>query len=253
MLRAREQIQIFSTSPVGVNEAIEHLKRSIASGKHWYIALLEAIGLWPLAEETRNGRKYCYLIDNEAFDWLLLAERLCEEVDSLIPEPERLDLLFFSKPPIEVSKEEFRHLIGDTKYRAYLNYFYGITVEEVLVIAIEEEIRKEQRARGYNRDRRVIDDAYRRIYGASQLTLLRHFRIEKGYPQKASTSLTELREFVYWRFKYRLKRCDRARVASDTKKGLNKLQSQRLAKALLAEYSGEQPADVIEMFANRVM
>ncbi|GAJ03845.1 unnamed protein product, partial [marine sediment metagenome] len=30
-------------------------------------------------------------------------------------------------------------------------------------------------------------------------------------------------EFTYWLFKYRLNHCDKARVASDTKKGLEQL------------------------------
>ena len=70
------------------SEAIGHLKKAIAEGKHWYIALLEAIGLWELAEETHNGRNYRYLIDGEAFNWLLLAERLCEAINGSLPEEE---------------------------------------------------------------------------------------------------------------------------------------------------------------------
>jgi len=30
-----------------------------------------------------------------------------------------------------------------------------------------------------------------------------------------------MKEFTYWLFKYRLKHCDKARVASDTKKALD--------------------------------
>jgi len=84
----------------GNTEAIRHLEQVILSGKHWYIALLEAIGLWTDGEESYNGRHYRYLIDGEAFDWLLLAERLCEAVDDLLPEKEKLALLFYGKPPI---------------------------------------------------------------------------------------------------------------------------------------------------------
>ena len=73
-------------------QAIQHLKGAIAEGKHWYVALLEAIKLWASTEEDYDGRRYKYLIDGEAFDWLTLAERLCEEVDGLIPEKERINL-----------------------------------------------------------------------------------------------------------------------------------------------------------------
>ena len=206
-------------------EAIRHLKQAIASGKHWYIALLEAIGLWQAAEETVNGRSYRYLIADEAFDWLLLSERLCQEVDGLLPGEEKVALLFHGKPPLELATDEFKKLIGSHKYQRYLNYFYGITAEEALIQAVEDEVRKERRALGQGKERDTSDEAYRRIYGATQRELLRHFRCEKGYSQSRSIGLAELKEFTYWLFKYRLKNCDKARVASDTKKALKWLKS----------------------------
>ena len=207
-------------------EAIRSLEQAITSGKHRYIALLEAIGLWTTAEETYNGRIYRYLIAGEAFDWLLLAERLCQAVDGLLPEDEKIALLFYGKLPLNLTIEEFKELIGRDKYRQYLNYFYGITVEEALILAVNEEVRKERRTSGYSKEHDTINEAYRRIYGATRSVLLRHFRQEKGYPQVKSISLTELKEFTYWLFKYRLKQCDKARVASDTKRALEQLNSQ---------------------------
>jgi len=203
------------------NEAIRHLKREIAGGKHWYLALLESIGLWNTAGETSDGRGYNYLIAGEAFDWLVLAERLCQAIDGLLPATEKTALLFNGEPPIEMPSEEFKELIGSAKYCQYLNYFYGITVEEALVLAVEAEIRKERRSSGYYRERDTTNEAYRRIYGTTKTFLLRRFRREKDYPQLKSIGLTELKEFTYWLFKHRLKMCDKAKVASDTKKALD--------------------------------
>jgi hypothetical protein len=214
--------------------AIKHLEQAILTGKHWYIALLEAIGLWPDGAETYNGRHYQYLIDGEAFDWLLLAERLCESVGELIPEEEKLALLFHGRPPLGLSNSKFKALIGSTKYRHYLNYFYGVTVEEALVLAVQEEIRKEKRTLGYNKEHNLTEEVYQRIYGATRTTLLNRFRREKGYPRLKSISLTELKEFSYWLFKYRLKNCDRARIASDTKKALERLGANGSAQGLAA-------------------
>lgn len=204
----------------GDARAIRHLKEAIASGKHWYMALLEAIGLWTSIEEDYNERHYCYLIDGEAFDWLLLAERLCEQVDSPIAEEELINLLFFDKPPIELPKGAFKRLIGAAKYKAYLNYLYGILVEQALILTAVNEIRKQQRSLGLNKDRDTIDKAHQYIYGASQEALLELFRKEKKRRQRKTVSLTELKEFTYWLFKYRVKKGDKARVASDTKKAL---------------------------------
>lgn len=204
-------------------QAIQGLKDAIAEGRNWYVALLEAVRLWSSTEEDYGGRHYRYIIDNEAFDWLVLTERLCEELEGLIPEKERTDLLFFGIPPIELSKDEFNNLIGASKYQTHLNYFYGILVEKFLLLSVIEEIRKKKRVLGLNNDNGVIDEAYQRIYGAPQSALLKQFRKERHYPQLKSISLSELNEFTYWLFKYRIKTRDKSRVASDTKKALTKL------------------------------
>jgi len=209
--------------PSGDAEAIEHLKQAIASGAHWYTALLEAMGLWSSAEETCDGRVYRYLIAGEAFDWLLLAERLCSVVDGLLPDGEKTALLVYGKPPLDINNEEFRELVGHVKYRQYLNYFYGVTVEQSLILTVQEEVRKERGIWGCNGEDSILDEVYRRIYGGTQATLLKHFRREKGYRQIRSISLAEMSEFTYWLFKYRLENCDKAKIASDTKKGLDRL------------------------------
>ncbi|MFC1900214.1 hypothetical protein ACFLYN_01335 [Chloroflexota bacterium] len=203
------------------NEAVRHFKQSITEGKHWYIGLLEAIGLWETAEETIDERTYKYIIAGEAFDWLLLAERLCETAKELVPESEKCTLLFHNRPPLDLNAEEFKKLLGLVKYNRYLNYFYGITTEEALITAIENEVRKERRLSGYMKEPETIDETYRRIYGSTKDVLLRQFRKEKNYKQLKSVSLTELKEFTYWLFKHRLKHCDSSRIASDTKKALD--------------------------------
>ena len=203
-------------------QAIQRLKNAVTEGRNWYVALLEAVRLWSSPEEDYDGRHYQYLIDNEAFDWLVLTERLCEELDGLIPEKERTNLLFFGIPPVELSKDEFKNLIGASKYQAHLNYFYGILVEKFLLLSATEEIRKKKRTLGLNNDNGVVDEAYQRIYGATQIALLKQFRKERHYPQLRSISLSELNEFTYWLFKYRIKTRDKSRVASDTQKALTK-------------------------------
>lgn len=223
MSRVEKQLSI---SGAGDNEALRHLRQAAAEGKHWYIALLESISLWSLTEEDHEGCHLCYLIADEAFDWLLLAQRLCQAVDGQIPDGEVQDLLFCGKPPLDLTKREFKNLIGSDKYRAYLNYFYGVTVEEALILAVENEIGKEQQALGYGQGRDFADEAYLRLYGASKPILLERFRTGKGYPKRKSTGLGELKEFTYWLFKQRLQLWDKARVASDTKKGLEELQRQ---------------------------
>ena len=201
-------------------ETIRQFRQSITSGSNWYLALLEAIGLWQTTEETYDERTYHYLIAGEAFDWLLLAERMCEAATDLIPEEERTALLFHDRMPIKFTAEEFQKIIGKKKYHQYLNYFYGITTENALIRAVQEEVRKERQTLGPNNEQNYENETYQRIYGTKKETLLRQFRKEQSHPQLKSISITELKEFTYWRFKYRLDHSEKARVASDTKKAL---------------------------------
>jgi hypothetical protein len=227
------------------SEAVAYLKQALASGRHWYLALLGAIGLWTSAEEVFEGRFYRYLIDGEAFDWLLLAERLCQAVDGLLPEPEKSDFLFHGIPPLELSTTEVVKLIGDKKYRQYLNYFYGVTIEEVLLLAVQEEIDKERRVGGLRPRADSSDESFRRIYGAPRESLFRRFRRDKSYAEADSSTLTELKEFTYWLFKYRLRESEKARVASDTRKALDYLKHQwrhkGVFKVLAAEIGSSFP------------
>lgn len=211
----------------GAQRAISHLKGEIAAGKHWYLALLEAIALWDMEEEFHQGRQFRYLIGGEAFDWCLLAERLLGEVDRGASPEEVEALLFSGRPPLEVGEEEMRRLMGYAKYRAHLNYLYGITVEEALILAVEGEVRKERRCRGAKEDPGLEEEVYKRIYGRPHSHLLEEFCRQNGYSQGDRLPFWHLKEFTYWLFKYRLKSCDKAKVASDTKKGLKQLRQQQ--------------------------
>ncbi len=203
------------------DEAIRLFRDAIASGKHWYLGLLEAVGRWDSSEETYQGRHYQYIIDGTAFDGQLLAERLSEEVDGLLQEKEKSDFLLQGKPPLDITKERFQELIGSTKYRQYLNYYYGVTVEEALLLSVKEEVRKERLLSGLIKEEDTETHAFRRIYGDTQPILLEQFRREKHYRRLRSITLSELKEFTYWLFKYRIKHNDKSRVASDTKKALD--------------------------------
>jgi len=234
MTNLDNQLPSSQLASAGDVEAIRHLKQGIAGGRHWYIALLEAIGKWTAAEESYDAHHYSYLIAGEAFDFLLLAERLCQAVDGLLPEEEKMALLFYERPPLKLTEGEFKELIGLIKYRQYLNYFYGVTVEGALFLAVQDEIRKERWAAGFTSERDIVNEAYRRIYGATKGVLLKRFRKERGYPHLKSTSLSELKEFTYWLFKYRLRQCEKARVASDIKKALRWLSRGGFSRGLMA-------------------
>lgn len=220
----------------------EDLRRSVAKVQgHWFNALLEAIAAWRQPQENVDGRSYCYLIGGEAFDWLLLAERLCLELDGLVPREEVEALLFEGRPPVPMGEEEFRRTIGSAKYRAHLNYFYGVLVEEALQMAVEEEVQKERLAHVWTHHQQADDEVCQRIYGLSRLELFRKFCQERGTAPTNEISLGQYKEFAYWLFKYRLRSCDPARVASDTRKGLTVLA--RLEAARQRRLARQAPSD----------
>jgi hypothetical protein len=138
-----------------------------------------------------------------------------------VPEKDKVDFLFHNKPPLVLTPDKTRELMGDKRFGQYLNFFYGITVEEALLQAIEEEVRKEEQGLNVHNEVQIIDETYRRVYEVQQRVLLHQFRKEKGYTSSGSVTLEQMKEFSYWRFKYRLQHCEKARSASDTKKALD--------------------------------
>ena len=218
-------------------EALLHLKNRVLSGTPWHQALLEAIGLWTQPQEDYQGRTYRYLIQGEAFDWLVLAERLCAELDGMIPVEETERLLFYGKFPETVEPEVFRDLLGANKHRAYLNYWYGVVVEEALQLSVEEDVRKRHIARCYSDSEDLIEEAFAHLYEASKADLIEEFRTGVHLRSRHPLSLSDTKEFTYWLHKRRIKIWDPARVASDTNKGIRRL-------SLLEEATGAVPEKV---------
>ena len=110
-------------------EAVIHLRQAIKEGREWHEALLEAVGMWTLPEEHFRGRQYRYLVKDEAFDWLLLAERLCSELDGLVPAEDKERLLLGGELPDGIGTDRFKEYLGYNKHRAFLNFWYGVVVE----------------------------------------------------------------------------------------------------------------------------
>ena len=219
-------------------EAVLHLREGIAAGRSWIDVLLEAVGLWTLPEERYRGRRYVYLIAQEALDWLLLAERLLMEVPGQVPEVEKERLLFYGELPESVTQRQLQQALGNAKYQAHLNFFYGVVVEEALMLAVEEEILKERGVRGLHHRRGVDDMVMERLYRATPDTLLRRHHREMDQRHTVELSLGGWKAFTYWLFKLRVGRSDQSRMASDTRKGLRMLQSMQGARVSPGPTSG---------------
>ena len=211
---------------------IQHLHQGLAAGRPWVEVLLEAVGLWTTPNEWRHGRTYTYLLQAEAFDWLVLAERLLEEVnEESVPQTEREQLLFAETFPSSVTQRQFQEALGQAKYQAHLNFFYGVVVEEALMHAVEEEVIKESGLRGVSHRRGVDDLVMRRLYGDDLDTLIRRFYQSVGKRYTKTMTLAGWKTFVYWLFRLRVAQSDQSRLASDTTKGLRQLEAVRSGAA----------------------
>lgn len=218
-----------STTSADQQTAVDHFRKALEDGREWPTALLEAMALWTTSQETHAGRQYNYFVAGEAFDWLVLAERLFQSVEVPVPSQEKDDLLITGRFPPSFDTSRFKSLLGMEKYRGYLNYYYGVTVEEGLQLATEIEVHKRRASKGVRYVDDYSDEAFVEIYGATKGDLLKEFRTDTGSPARCSMSLSESKEFTYWLFKRRLRLSDKAKIASDTRKGLQQLELMREA------------------------
>ena len=211
----------------------------------WRRAVVEAMARWPLARESVGERRFVYLIGGEAFNWRALADRLIEACCEEAPEAEREEMLTGSGLPANMGEDEWMRTLGVEKYRAHLNYVYGVTVEQALQVAVQEEICKRNVGNGYMPGETECERAYERLYGSGLTELWAEFREEvPGSPHSGSGAdehaladgpvsgcVADGDEFAYWLFKRRVAKADPARVASDTRKGLLQLEKIRRSHA----------------------
>ena len=80
-------------------EALERLSQELKPDGPGPEALLEAMSMWTLPEERIDGRLYRYVIQGEAFDCLLLAERMCTLLRDSAQIQEMENLLFRGRFP----------------------------------------------------------------------------------------------------------------------------------------------------------
>ena len=216
----RRRVRVPREGSLDPEQAIEAFRRSVERREPWYPALLDVISRWVAPEEVVDGVRLRYLLAGEAFDWLLLAQRLVETLpEGSLPTFELEELLIFGRAPDHSTEEDFAQAIGPQKHRAHLNFQYGVITEELLLLAVEEEIRKEGRIVHAGLDVPEVA-AYERVYGKDLDELRMLYLEDSGQRVRDQMPVSGLQQFTYWLSKYRLRAIDPARVASDTRKAL---------------------------------
>ena len=133
-------------------------------------------------------------------------------------------MLFSGKISDIVDEDLFRDYLGPSKYRAYMNFRYGVTLEEILQLVSEEEVRKRHMSLSYSNMEDLTEESYDRLYGRPRSELLKTFQKETKKDRRRNLSLSDLKEFTYWLHKRRINLWDPARVASDTRKAIQRLE-----------------------------
>jgi len=217
-------------------DVIRVFHQSVINGNNWVKELLNVIKYWSIPEEIVGKFTYKYLLQKEAFDWKMLANRIINESRDLIPAKEAHELLFNNIIPNGYTSHSFKNAIGFDKYTGHLNYFYGIIIEECLLYAVEEEIQKERYSNGLTNYTNVTTEAYKKIYGYPEKILINQFQKSNYGKTNDLREITELKEFTYWLFKLRINTKDSSRIASDTAKGLKKFNQIHKAKNVNKEF-----------------
>ena len=152
-----------------MNHLIERLKSKIENGINWEIAVVDCISEWNINEEFYRGYKYKYWINNEAFDWMTLTERLGSAIKSYLDKEIYHQLIFTGLLPNKSSYEYMKKIISRNKLSQMRNFYYGIIIEDLIYVQKSQEYLKKSL---YNTNNY---DGYEKIYGKNINLLFKQF------------------------------------------------------------------------------
>ena len=202
---------------------IQELKSKIENGINWEKAVVDCISDWDINEEFYRGYKYKYWINNEAFDWMSLTERLGSAIKSYLNKKKFDELIFTGLLPSKSSYEYMKKVISKNKLSQVRNFYYGIIIEDLIYIQKSQQYLKNSI---YTTNEY---DGYEEIYGKNINLLFQQFAKITKFTNQTKINLYTYKEFIYWLFKFRIKNSDKTKVASDTNLSI------KLAKNILNE------------------
>ena len=221
----RTRVEV-ATNEFDVASALEDLSRSVDSDANgWRTHIFDAIARWRLPSERVADEEYVYIIGGEAFNWRRLAERLAWHIALQLPEDvddEMQDWLEDDDMFGGLGEPGFRRVLGHDKWRGYLNYFYGVTLERCLFVHAGNAIAKDRRGRGRSVDDDTLDEAFFALYEAEESDLWAEFAEEIGIGDHSGSarSMAQDDEFTYWLFKRRIGSTYQIHVAHEVRHGL---------------------------------
>ena len=212
---------------------LEIFNNALNNGENWKDVVLEIIRIWRIPEEKKGNHKSTYLISGEAFNWIRLAIRIVNSSNIEIPEDEIREFLFSGFLPNALSEDEFKSKIGDSKFKGWQNYYYGIIVEQGVIELTKMNIMKKVFSTGVNISDERLDIVFDEIYGNSFEVLWKDFNlniigVNRKYYLPKTTGESESEEFVYWLFKRRLSKSTPEVFASRVNEALKYLDNVKM-------------------------
>ena len=236
MTTAANQIRVGEDVAVNRRRLLDDLVQQFADNpSDWQITLLKTVAAWPKENERAYDETFHYFVGGEAFNWKRLAERiatqLTEEGHSAVSTEDIFDWLGDTGVFGRLGEENFRRILGVDGWRAHLNFFYGVHIEQCLIAAIQSRIQKRRYGNGLPPSDASSDRAYLGLYEETEETLWQQFLDENSArladliaesPEETRTiGLDE--EFTYWLFKRRIENTNAAQVADETRRALEML------------------------------
>ena len=199
----------------------------------WKTAFLETVAAWPIENERVHGETFHYFIGGEAFNWKRLAERiatqLADEGSTTLPAHKIFEWIDSTGVFGGVPEHEFRRILGVDGWRAHLNHFYGVHIEQCLIAAVQSRIQKRRYSSGKPPSDNASDMVFLGLYEETEQDLWKEFAdenadrlsdlIAQSGEDQRSIGLDE--EFTYWLFKRRIEFTLAPQVAAETRRGLD--------------------------------
>ena len=199
----------------------------------WKTAFLETVAAWPIENERVYGETFHYFIGGEAFNWKRLAERiatqLADEDSTTLPAHKIFGWIDSTGVFGGVPEHEFRRILGVDGWRAHLNHFYGVHIEQCLIAAVQSRIQKRRYSSGKPPSDNASDKVFLGLYEETEQDLWKEFAdqnadrlsdlIAQSGEDQRSIGLDE--EFTYWLFKRRIEFTLAPQVAAETRRGLD--------------------------------
>lgn len=205
--------------------------------KDWHAAGISMVGAWPVTTDNSPNKLVYRLIGGEAMDWRQVI-KLGHEADSTLFEKyDVASWLRNSDIHGDVGAHEFTDCLGEERYKAHLNFFYGVKVERSLLSVTVDDLVKNVVSCGGPANSVTRRQAYKELYGVTYIELKSQFQ-QYLKDSGIQVDLSDIEaEFRYWLFKFRLNNSERVKTASDTKRGLDRWHREQATSSVVSSSS----------------